>query len=168
MPYGVVYKVWLLSDDFNLTYMVGSDIGRPTKKKVGDWFLSGDTLIFNIDPKALKYNPNYLPTARKYKPLTLKWSGTSKFAKWKGVPLSIETNVIFLVDIEKLTASNLYTDIVKSIETNFDKSLTTIEDRDEILEINDVIKSLIERYCEKTELHFTVKEYFNGNLIKSF
>jgi hypothetical protein len=170
MPYGAVYKTWHLSDDFNLTYIIGSDMGRPSKINVGDWFLSNDTLKFNFNPKSLKYNASYLPTARKYKTFTLKWSGRSKIVptegKWKETPLNIETNVIFLVDVEKLTLSNTSTEIVRYIESNFDKSLVTIDDKGEILEINVVLKKLIEAFCAKNELHFKVRTYFNGNLMK--
>jgi hypothetical protein len=167
MPHGAVYENWILSDDFKLTYIIGSDHASPRKKKVGDWLLSGDTLNFNIDPKALKYNPKYLPTARKYQSFTLKWSGISKIApEWKKKPLIIDVNVIFLVDTEKFTRNYVYTDIVKYIESNFDKSGIAIDDKEEFFEINRIIERLIENYCEKKEIHFKIRTYFNGNLMK--
>ncbi len=167
MPHGAVYENWILSDDFKLSYIIGSDHGAPTKKKVGDWFLSGDTLNFNIEPKVLKYSPNYLPTGRKYVSFTLKWSGVSRIAlEWKGKPLIIDVSVIFLVDAEKFTRNYVYTDIVKYIESYFDRSGIVIDDKDEFFEVNRILERLIENYCEKNKIHFKMKTYFNGNLMK--
>jgi hypothetical protein len=170
MPYGMIYKTWLLTDDFELKYIIGSDTGHPTKRKVGNWFLSGDTLNFTIDQKVLKNNTSYLPTGRKYKSFTLKWSGISKIApaesRWGKAPLNIETIAIFLIDIEKQSMNNIYTDMVRYVEENFYKSCIAIDNKDEIFEINEVVKRLIKDYCKKTELHFKIKTYINGNLMK--
>ena len=172
MPYGVVYKVWQLDNEFNLTYRIGSDTGNPTKKKVGRWLLSGDTLNFTIDPKALKFNPNYLPTARRYKTFTLKWSGKSKMNSyswmWKDTPINMEIQVIVLVDLEKLTVNKVSADVVSHIETNFNKAMEKVEYKDEIYEVSQAIKGLIEDYCRTNEFYFTVRTYFNDNLIKHY
>jgi len=61
--------------------------------------------------------------------------------------------------------SRVYSDIIKYIETNIDKSGVVINDKEEIFEINEVIERLIELYSGKMKLHYKVKTFINGNLI---
>jgi len=169
MPYGAAGNTWRFYDDFSLEYIIGSDRDRPIKLKVGEWFLSGDTLNILANPKVLKENPNYLRPVLKFRQITFKWSDQTKIiqtkGKWKGTKSTIEANVIVLVDLEKMTLSKVSTDIIKYIETNIDKSGFVFNDKEEIFEINEAIFILIRTYCEKMGLHFKVKAYINGNLI---
>jgi hypothetical protein len=167
MPYGAAGYGWKLLEDQKLVFQVGSDRGSSRRYGRSTWSLSGDTLSFVIDPKIVLAYP-WLTTST-YRSVILKWTGRSKWMPTlHEKPLHVETNVIFLVDPQKMQPKDFYRQLVNYVKSDFEKKVIEIDNQDkmDLIDVNQIVARLIRDFCEKEGVFYETKIYFNGNWMR--